>query len=202
MRMRKVSRVESWGSDYQIAYPSFMASFVWGAILTVAVIAGSLALSCVAPLSALAVALGATLGLRTSLFTMTLVWLVNQAIGFTLFHFPRTANSLWWGVAIGLAAVLITIMAHWAMRRMSASKAVVRLIVAFVLTFAVYEAALWAAALVLGGRDMFTLSIVTQVGLINGAWLSAIVALNEIVAALCKPWLGRIPMMVRSPGLT
>lgn len=202
MRMRKVSRIESCGSDYQVAYPSFMASFIWGAILTVAVIAGSLALSCVAPLSALAVALGATLGLRTSLFTMAVVWLVNQAIGFTLFHFPRTANSLWWGVAIGLAALLVTVIAHWTMRRMSSSSAVVRLIVAFVLTFAVYQAALWVAALVLGGRDMFTLSIVTQVALINGAWLFAIVALNEIVAALCKPWLGRIPMMVRSPGLT
>jgi hypothetical protein len=49
---------------------------------------------------------------------------------------------------------------------------------------------------------MFTLAIVTEVALNNGAWLFEIVALNEIVAALCKPWLGRIPMMVRSPGLT
>ncbi|HKP92550.1 MAG TPA: hypothetical protein VJS88_01545 [Chthoniobacterales bacterium] len=200
--MRKISRIESFGSDYQIAYPSFMASTVWGAVLTGAVIGGSLALSCVAPMCALAVALGATLGLRASLLTMTLVWLVNQAIGFTLFHFPRTANSFWWGVAIGLAALLITVVAHGAIRRMSSSKAAVRLSVAFVLTLVVYEAGLWIAALVLGGRDMFTLPIVAQVALINSAWLFAIVGLNEIVAVLCKPWVGRIPMMLRWPGLT
>ena len=58
------------------------------------------------------------------------------------------------------------------------------------------------AALILGGRDMFALPIVLQVALINAAWLLAIVVLNEIVAAFCKPWLGRMPMVIRSPGFT
>src|SRR5256714_9485783 len=92
--MRIRSTQAPYNADFQIAHPSFMASSIWAAILTVAVVLGSLVLSCVAPLSALAVARAATLGVRASLSVMSLVWLVNQAIGFTLFHFPPTANAL------------------------------------------------------------------------------------------------------------
>jgi hypothetical protein len=202
MKMRNVFSAHSDGPDYQIACPSFMASFIWGTILMLAVVAGSFMLSCVAPLCALAVALAATLGLRTSLVIMTFVWLVNQAVGFTLFHFPRTANSALWGLAIGIAAVLITMVARAMMRSTSSWNALLRLIVALAVTFAAYELLLWAAAFVLGGRDMFSVAILMQVALVNTAWLGAIIALNEIVAALCKPWLGRIPMVVRSSAFS
>ena len=200
MRIRYHSTQASCGADFQIANPSFMASSIWAAALTLAVILGSLALSCVAPLSALAVALAGTLGLRASLGVMTLVWLVNQAIGFTLFHFPRTANSFEGGLAIGLAALLVVVVAGTVMRRASRWSVWSRLCLALVATIAVYEAALFGAAFILGGRDMFTLAIVSQVALINGAWLLAIIVLNEIVAALCRPWLGRMPMIVRPAG--
>ena len=191
----------SFRADFQVAHPSFMASSIWGTVLTLAVILGSLALSCVAPLCALAVALAATLGLRASLGVMTLVWLVNQAIGFTLFHFPRTANSFGWGLAIGLAALLVVAAARVVMRWTVRWNALLRLGLALVATISVYQATLFAATFVLGGRDMFSVAIVMLVALINCAWLLAIVGLNEIVAALCKPWLGRIPMVARSPGL-
>lgn len=202
MRIPRSSPRASYSADFQITHPSFMASSIWAGVLTLAVILGSLALSCVAPLAALAVALSATVGLRASLSVMTLVWLVNQAIGFSLFHFPRTANSFGWGLAIGIAALLIVIAARVVMRWTAHWNALLRLCVAVIATIAVYQAALFAATFVLGGRDMFTLSIVILVALINCAWLLAIVVLNEIVAALSRPWLGRIPMVARSPGLT
>ena len=196
----KIGHHSTSSSDFPIAHPSFMASSIWGAVLTLAVILGSLALSCVAPVAALAVALSATLGLRASLSVMAFVWLVNQAIGFTLFHFPRTANSFWWGLAIGIAALLTTVVARMVARRTSRRKPWLRLSVGLAVTLAAYEIALWAAALILGGRDMFALPIVLQVGSINAAWLAALVALNEIAAALCKPWLGRMPMVARAFG--
>ena len=186
----------SYSADFQIAHPSFMASSIWGAVLTLAVILGSLALSCIAPMVALAVALAATLGVRASLGVMTFVWLVNQAIGFTVFQFPRTADSFGRGLAMGAAALLITIGARVLIQRLSAWGAALRLTVAFVVTFTVFEMVLWVAALVLGGRDMFTLSIVMEIALVNGAWLVGLVGLNEIAAALCKPWLGRMPMLI------
>jgi hypothetical protein len=200
MRRRNRLSVTSYGADFQIAHPSFMASSIWAAVLTLAVILGSLALSCVAPLCALAVALSATLGLRASFGVMTLVWLVNQAVGYTLFHFPRTANSFGWGLAIGIGALMITIVTRAVMRRTSRRSAWFRLGSTLLATLAVYEVVLWAASFILGGRDMFTVPIVLQVAGINAAWLLAIVILNEVVAAFCKPWLGRMPMVGRSPG--
>jgi hypothetical protein len=40
-------------SDFQIAHPSFMASFIWMLILSLAAIGATLALSCVTPFAAL-----------------------------------------------------------------------------------------------------------------------------------------------------
>jgi hypothetical protein len=199
---RRNSARPTYRADFQIAHPSFMASTIWAAVLTIAVILGSLALSCVAPLSALAVALAGTLGLRASLGLMALVWLVNQAIGYTLFHFPRTANSFCWGLAIGVAALLIVPVARAVIRITARWSVWLRLVLALIATLAIYETSLWAFALVLGGRDTFTLAIISQVALINSAWLLGIVVLNEIVAVLCKPWLGRIPMLVRPAACT
>ena len=200
--MRIRSTQESYSADFQIAHPSFMASSIWAAILTLAVVLGSLVLSCVAPLSALAVALAATLGLRASLGVMSLVWLVNQAIGFTLFHFPPTANTIGRGLASGVAALLIVLVSSAVLRSASRWNAWLRLCVALVAAIGVYEVALFSAALILGGLDMFAAPILLQVALINAAWLLAIVVLNEIAAAVCKPWLGRMPMVIRSPGCT
>ena len=149
--MRIRSTPASYSADFQIAHPSFMASSIWAAILTLAVILGSLVLSCVAPLSALAVALAATLGLRASLSVMSLVWLVNQAIGFILFHFPPTANTIGRGLASGVAALLIVLVSRAVMRGTSHWSGWLRLCVALVAAIALYEVALFSAALILGG---------------------------------------------------
>ena len=188
--------MKSVGPDYRIAYPSLAASFLWTVILTTAVVAGSVALSCTTPFAALAVALAATVGLRASLSAIALVWAVNQIVGFTWFHFPWTANAFGQGAAIGVAALLGTVAAHAVLRR----RGLVRLGLALLVSFAVYEATLWLAALVLGGRETFAMPIVLQIALINGAWFAGMIALNEIAAALCKSWLGRIPMVLRSSG--
>jgi hypothetical protein len=185
-----------WVSDYQIASPSLLASFLWTVILAAAVVAGSFALSCTMPFAALAVALAATVGLRASLATIALVWGVNQIVGFTWFHFPWTATAFGQGAAIGVAALLGALVAHVVLSH----RGLGRLGLALLLSFAVYEATLWLAALGLGGRETFAMSIVMQIALINAAWFAGLSALNEIAAALCKPWLGRIPMVRRSSG--
>ena len=103
-------------ADFQIAHPSFMASFIWTLILTLAAIGVTFALSCVTPFAALAVALAGTIGLRASLRIVIVVWFANQVIGFGLFHFPLTANAFLWGMAIGGAAVATTIVASVVMK--------------------------------------------------------------------------------------
>lgn len=185
-------------ADFQIAHPSFMASFIWMLILTLAAIGATFALSCVTPFAALAVALVGTVGLRAALRIMIAVWLANQVIGFGFFHFPHTANTLLFGVAIGGAAVVTTIVASVVMRYMSSRSAPLRLAAALLLTFAAYETTLLVAAVFFGDLETFRPAIVVQLALINALSLVGMIVLNEVAAALCRPWLGRIPRIVRS----
>jgi hypothetical protein len=167
-------------------------------ILTVAVIGATFALSCVTPFAALAVALTGTVGLRASLRVVTVVWFANQVIGFVFFHFPLTTNAFLWGFAIGIAGLVTTAVGSIALKYVASAPALLRLGVALLINFATYELTLLAAAVILGGFETFAPSIVAQLGWINAAALLVMALLNEVVAALLKPWLGRIPRLVRA----
>ena len=184
-------------ADFQIAHPSFMASFTWTMILALAVIGATFAL-CLTPFAALAVALTASIGLRASLRVMLAVWLANQVIGFGFFSFPLTVNTVLSGVAIGGAAVLTTIVVSVVIKYMSDRAAPLRLCVALLVSFVAYETMLLPAGIFFGDLETFRPAIVAQLGLINAISLAGMVVLNEVVAALCRPWLGRIPRLVRS----
>ena len=70
--------------------------------------------------------------------------------------------------------------------------------IALLLSFAVYEVTLLGAAVLLGGFETFRPAIVAQLAFINAVSLVGIIVLNEVAAALCMPWLGRIPRLIRS----
>ena len=185
-------------ADFQIAHPSFMANFIWLLTLTLAAVAVTVALSCVTPFAALAVALVTTVGLRAALCSMVAVWLANQVIGFGLFHFPPTRDTYLMGIAIGASAVAGTLAAWMVLNRMRALPLFLRLSVAVGASFATYELALVAPVMFLGDLGTFHPAIVAELGLVNAVSLIGMIALNEILAALCRPWLGRIPRLVRS----
>ena len=178
--------------------PTRLASFAWMIILTIAVIGATLTLSCVTPFAALAAALAGTVGLRASLGIVTVVWLANQIVGFVFFHFPHTANTFLWGIAIGGAALVTTIVASVVLKYASCWATPLRLGITLMLGFGVYEIALLAAAVLLGGLDAFQSAIVAQLAFINVISLAGMVVLNEIVVALGKPWLGIMPRLVGS----
>ena len=167
-------------------------------ILTLAAIGVTFALSCVTPFAALAVALAGTIGLRASLRIMIVVWFANQVIGFGFFHFPLTVNAFLWGGAIGGAAVATTIVASVVMKYGSFWAAPLRLGIALLLSFGFYEMTLLGAAALLGGFETFKPAIVAQIGFVNAVSLVGMVVLNEVAAGLCRPWLGRMPRLVKS----
>ena len=185
-------------ADFQITHPSFMANFIWLLILTLAVVGATVALSCVTPFAALAVALAGTVGLRSSLGVMITVWLANQVIGFGLFHFPRTPATFLIGIAIGGAAILGTIAAWAVLNHMRSRPVLLRLGVAVLASFATYELTPLAAVVFLGDLETFRPAILAELGFVNVVSLAGMIALNEVLAALCRPWLGRIPRFVRS----
>lgn len=175
-----------------------MARFVWRETLTIAVIGAAFALSCVTPFAALAVAVAGTLGLRASLRVVTVVWSANQVIGFVFFHFPLTPNAFLWGIAIGVAALVTTIVAAILMKYAAGATPLLRLGLALLVSFAVYELTLLGAAVFLGGFEAFRPSIVARLAWINAASLIVLVALNEVAAVMFKPWLGRMPLLARA----
>ena len=178
--------------------PSATASVVWILILTLAGVGGSLVISCVTPFVALAVALAGTVRLAVALRAMTAIWLANQFIGFVFFHFPRTPNTVLWGLAIGVAALSSTVLAAKVIKGATAMPILARAGLALALGFAAYEGGLFVAALFLGGLETFSPAIIAQVGLSNVVWLVGLVALNELVAMLCKPWLGVTPRLLKA----
>ena len=198
-----MSARDRWGdqpgdADFQITHPSFLASLIWMLILTLGAIGVTFALSCLTPFAALAVALAGTIGLRASLRIVVVVWFANQVIGFGFFHFPHTSNTFLWGAAIGGAATVTTVAASLVMKYGSSWATLLRLGIAFLVSFAVYEMTLLGAAALLGGFETFRPAVVAQLALVNAVSLVGMVVLNELAAALCRPWLGRIPRLVRS----
>jgi hypothetical protein len=182
----------------ELPTPSGAANFLWIVILTLAGVGGSLVISCVTPFVALAVALAGTVRLRVALVVMTAIWLTNEFIGFAFFHFPWTAFTLRWGVAIGGAALLSTLVAATALNRAASLPAFAGLGLALLLGYLTYEISLFVVALFIGGLETFSPVAIAQIALSNFLWLAAIVVLNQLVAVLGKPWVGVIPRLVNA----
>ena len=95
---------------------------------------------------AFAVATAGTLRRRSALGTMAVIWLANQAVGFGALGYPWTRNTVLWGLAIGVAAVVATLAASGVLGRFRASREWLRLPLAFGAAFVVYETALMAVS--------------------------------------------------------
>jgi hypothetical protein len=183
-------------SGQQPPAPSGTANWVWIVILTLAGVGGSLVISCITPFVALAVALVGTVRLVVALRVMTAIWLTNQLIGFAFLHFPWTVFTLRWGVAIGIAALLSTLVAGSVLNRAASLPAFARLGLALLLGYLAFEISLFVAALFVGSVTMFSPAIMAQIAFSNFVWLAGIVVLNELVAVLGKPWVGVTPRLV------
>ena len=178
--------------------PSTAANFVWLLILALAGLGGSLVISCVMPFVALAVALAGTVRLAVALRAMTAIWFINQLIGFVFLHFPCTENTILWGCAIGCAALLSTVVASSVIKHANGAPPLARLGLALLLGYVAFEASLSVAALFLGGVETFSPAVITQIGLVNLAWLVGLIVLNELLLVVGKSWVGVIPRLAKA----
>jgi hypothetical protein len=180
------------------AEASTLVTRLWPAILAMAAVGGSLALTCVAPFAAFAVATAGTLRLRSALGIMAVIWLANQAVGFGVLGYPWTLNTMLWGLAIGAAAMLATQAASGALGRLRASAGWLQLPLAFGAAFVVYETAIMAASLILGSGDVFAPALLGRLALINAAWLGGLVLVHAVLAAWSRPWRGATSQLARA----
>lgn len=101
-----------------------------------------------------------------------------------MLHYPWTATTFAWGVAIGGAAVLGTLAAQWSVRRLGSFRSPARTVAAFVSAFSLYQLTLYVVAVsTLGGTGAFAPGIIGQVLLVNAVTLVGLCGLNQLVAA-------------------
>jgi hypothetical protein len=148
------------------------------ALLTVSCALASFALACATPFAAFAVAASAMLPSRPALLVVTGAWLVNQAIGFGVLHYPINAQTMLWGLVIGAAALAATATSSAVLRSLPRSRPALAL--AFVCAYGAYEIVLFAVTPFLGGAGSFTAAIIARLGLLNAGWLIGLVAVCEI----------------------
>lgn len=147
-------------------------------LMVAAAAAISAGFACVTPFPAFALAAAYLLGPRAALLTVAAVWVANQAVGFAFLSYPWDVDTALWGLAIGLAALVATVAAR-ATLRVTHWTVIGSLAAAGVVAFGLYEAALLLVALVLGGTEAFTVSIVGQFALLNIAWAAALLGTAE-----------------------
>ena len=108
-----------------------------------------------------------------------LVWLTNQSCGYSLLHYPVTANSLAWGAALGFAALAATLVARLAAGRLAGHSRLLAIGSAFLAAFVTYEGLQYAVALsALGGAEDYTLPIVAREVELNAIAMAGLLVLN------------------------
>lgn len=168
------------------------------ALLAVSCALASFALACATPFAAFAVIAAAMLPLRPALLVVTGAWLVNQGIGFGALHYPIDANTMLWGLAIGIAGLAATAISAAVFRLLPQGRTPLVLALALACSYGAYELALLAATSFLGGSGNFAAAIVAHIALLNVMWLIGLVGACEIARLLNSGRRGRAAVSVHS----
>jgi len=151
------------------------ARIAWPLILSLGAFLGSWATACIFPFAGFAAASALTTDLRRAAVAMFGVWALNQGVGYTLLHYPTDANTVAWGLAIGLGAFAALFAARAAARLPGG------LIAAPVAGFLAYEGLLFAIAHVLGGLETFSAEIVMQIARNDAMWFAGLMAVRWLL---------------------
>jgi hypothetical protein len=158
-----------------------MSTPLSGLVLLVAACASaSLVFACATPFAAFAVVAAAIMPLPSALLAIAAVWLANQAIGYGLLGYPWTLDSAAWGLALGAAAVLATLVAAALFQRLAGLGRLAVYPLALLASFAAYEVFLLAMTPLLGGAAAFAPDIVGRIAFLNAVWLAGLAGVYEV----------------------
>ncbi|SKA30362.1 hypothetical protein SAMN02745126_04952 [Enhydrobacter aerosaccus] len=168
--------------------PGFLADTArrgfWIVLLAVASAGFSLVFACATPFAAVATIAARTMTRRDAGLVVLATWLANQAIGYGLLDYPRTADSVAWGGAIGIAALAALAAAKAVGREPLGTGPVFGTAIAFAAAFAAYQLVLLAAALVLpASASAFAPSVLLDVLMVNALALLGLLGLAALAAA-------------------
>jgi hypothetical protein len=162
--------------------------WLWILLLTAASVFVTLGLACATPFAALATLAALCMSRRDGLALVGIAWLADQAVGYGLLQYPRTPNSVAWGLILGVGGILALLAAQALARRLGDRGRVVAGAVAFAGAFVAYELVLFAATAVLAsGSEAFSLPVVGWVLRVNLLSLAGLLILYRLAV-----WIGLV----------
>lgn len=142
--------------------------WLWVGLVAIASVALSLRLQCVLPFAALAAIGVLQMNRSQSLALVGLAWAINQGLGYTVLGYPHEAQGYAWGATIGLGSVAAVFAGETVRDALARQSLVVKSAAVLVAAYAVYEAVMFAAAVVLPASDVaFSATVVVQYALVN-----------------------------------
>lgn len=116
---------------------------------------------CAMPFAAISALAAVHLRSRTGIAIVAGSWLLNQALGFTVHHYPTDPTTLAWAAALGVASFVAFAFARaWRDRPL----------VAVTVAFLAFEGILVLTSLRLGGWEDYAPAIIAMLAAVNVAW--------------------------------
>jgi hypothetical protein len=148
----------------------------------------TLGMACATPFAALATLAALHMSRRDGLALIGIAWVADQAIGYGLLGYPRTANSFAWGVILGVGAFAALVAAQALVDRLRDRGAVLAGGLGFAGAFVAYQAVLVAATAALAsGSEALSLPIVGSVLRVNLLSLAGLLILYRLAV-----WIGLV----------
>jgi hypothetical protein len=123
-----------------------------------------------------------TMPRREGLLLVALVWFANQAVGFSVLHYPWTADCFAWGFAIGIIALLATLGSAWTAKRL-ASMQRLSSATSFLAAFAIYEGLLFFTSIIVqSGVAHYSAAVVGRIFAINAFAFIALLLTSKLGA--------------------
>jgi hypothetical protein len=140
----------------------------------------TLGFACAIPLAAFAAISAISFERRSALLATGAVWLANQAVGFGFMHYPLDGETLAWGGALGVIALLSCEAAGLATRRIPG---VLGAGAAFLAAFVAYEGSLLLIDAGLGLLEHVDALGTLRIFLINACAFGGLWALKTIASS-------------------
>ncbi len=131
------------------------------------------------PLVGLAAVTGNTLTCKKALITAMSIWFANQLYGFTIRQYPRTLESLTWGLVMGLGTLLVTwlVTLRPKFSRYNFRGYLIWLAIGVVGGYAIYQGSIVLIAQLMDGHG-FTAVILGRIFVRNAVWACALSAIH------------------------
>lgn len=174
----KLSRIRSW----QITAEA-VAKSNWWRLCLIAVGSASSIIYPHVPLVGFAAVAGNTLTRNKALITVASIWFANQLYGFTIRQYPRTLESLIWGLVMGSGVLLVTWLVA-ALRtqfsRCNLQGYLLWLAISLIGGYAIYQGSIVLVAQWMGGHG-FSSTILWKIFLRDVIWAMALFGVHGCI---------------------